>query len=194
MAAGGALGSVLLEERRGAVALLTLNRPAQRNSLSEGLIAALQSAVDRLSAASDVAAVVIAANGPAFSSGHDLKEMRSHPEQDSEIINFVAPSYYASGAGGTCPSAEVTAAVAAYIVAASPEKPSPVDIVSLLRKTSTVDRAALGTLPEFTEAAIASVEAHIAALAHPAEGKPRKLDAEGVLNLWAIHEALSASR
>jgi len=119
---------------------------------------------------------------------------RSHPEQDSEIINFVAPSYYASGAGGTCPSAEVTAAVAAYTVAASPEKPSPVDIVSLLRKTSTVDRAALGTLPEFTEAAIASVEAHIAALAHPAEGKPRKLDAEGVLNLWAIHEALSASR
>jgi enoyl-CoA hydratase/carnithine racemase len=66
---------VLLEERRGAVALLTLNRPAQRNSLSEALILALQEAVDRLSAASDVAAVVIASQGPAFSSGHDLKEM-----------------------------------------------------------------------------------------------------------------------
>ena len=66
---------VLLEERHGAVALLTLNRPEQRNSLSEALILALQEAIDRLSAATDVAAVVIASSGPAFSSGHDLKEM-----------------------------------------------------------------------------------------------------------------------
>ena len=68
-------GSILLGERRGAVELLTLNRPAQRNSLSEALIAALQDALDRASSDRDVAAVVIAANGPVFSSGHDLKEM-----------------------------------------------------------------------------------------------------------------------
>ncbi len=74
---------VLIEERRGAIALLTLNRLAQRNSLSEALILALQEAIDRLSAASDVAAVVVASQGPAFSSGHDLKEMtarRSDPD------------------------------------------------------------------------------------------------------------------
>ncbi|MEQ1714432.1 MAG: enoyl-CoA hydratase, partial [Hyphomicrobium sp.] len=35
---------LLIEERRGRIAVLTLNRPAQRNSLSEGLIAALQAA------------------------------------------------------------------------------------------------------------------------------------------------------
>jgi enoyl-CoA hydratase/carnithine racemase len=75
-APGATTGSgVLIEERRGAVAVLTLNRPAQRNSLSEALILALQDAIDRLSAAPDVAAVVIASQGPAFSSGHDLKEM-----------------------------------------------------------------------------------------------------------------------
>lgn len=73
--AAAAAVSVLLEERRGKVALLTLNRPDQRNCLSESLIGALQEAIDRLSASPDVAAVVIAANGPAFSSGHDLKEM-----------------------------------------------------------------------------------------------------------------------
>ncbi|MGE0700644.1 MAG: enoyl-CoA hydratase [Hyphomicrobiaceae bacterium] len=66
---------VLLVERRAGVATLTLNRPAQRNSLSEELIGALQTAVDELSAAPGVAAIVIAAEGPAFSSGHDLKEM-----------------------------------------------------------------------------------------------------------------------
>ncbi len=67
--------AILLEERSGAVARLTLNRPAQRNSLSEELIAALQAAIDRLSVDTSVAAVVIDANGPAFSSGHDLKQM-----------------------------------------------------------------------------------------------------------------------
>ncbi|MDX2155163.1 MAG: enoyl-CoA hydratase [Hyphomicrobiaceae bacterium] len=66
---------VLLEERRGRVALLTLNRPQQRNSLSEGLILALQGAIDRLSATTEVSVIVISAGGPAFSSGHDLKEM-----------------------------------------------------------------------------------------------------------------------
>ena len=67
--------AILLEDRSGAVARLTLNRPAQRNSLSEELIAALQAAIDRLSGDPSVAAVVIDANGPAFSSGHDLKQM-----------------------------------------------------------------------------------------------------------------------
>lgn len=66
---------ILLEERRGKVALLTLNRPDQRNSLSEALLKALQEAIDRLSQSPDVAAVVIAGRGPAFSSGHDMKEM-----------------------------------------------------------------------------------------------------------------------
>jgi enoyl-CoA hydratase/carnithine racemase len=63
------------EEHQGGVAILTLDRPAQRNSLSEALIVGLQGAVDRLSASPDARAVVIQANGPAFSSGHDLKEL-----------------------------------------------------------------------------------------------------------------------
>ena len=65
----------LREERLDGVAILTLDRPAQRNSLSEGLIAALREAVGRLSVDQAVKAVVIAASGPAFSAGHDLKEL-----------------------------------------------------------------------------------------------------------------------
>ena len=75
-------GAILLRERRGAIELLTLNRPAQRNSLSEALIDALQDAIDDISSDRDVAAVVIAANGPVFSSGHDLKEMTAHRADD----------------------------------------------------------------------------------------------------------------
>ncbi|MEA2756689.1 MAG: Enoyl-CoA hydratase/isomerase, partial [Aliidongia sp.] len=37
---------ILLRERRGSVAWLTLNRPAARNALSRGLMTALESALD----------------------------------------------------------------------------------------------------------------------------------------------------
>jgi len=80
---GAQVEGVLLEEVQGRALVLTLNRPRQRNCLSEALIASLQSAVDRASASPEIAAVVIAADGPAFSSGHDLKEMtarRSDPD------------------------------------------------------------------------------------------------------------------
>jgi enoyl-CoA hydratase/carnithine racemase len=66
---------ILLRESLGSIALLTLNRPDARNSLSEGLIAELHAAHAR---------VVIAANGPAFSAGHDMKELtarRSDPDR-----------------------------------------------------------------------------------------------------------------
>jgi enoyl-CoA hydratase/carnithine racemase len=69
-------GPLLLEEHPSpGVALLALNRPDQRNSLSEALIVALQGAIDRLSEDRSVRALVIEGRGPAFSSGHDLKEL-----------------------------------------------------------------------------------------------------------------------
>jgi enoyl-CoA hydratase/carnithine racemase len=67
--------SVLLREKVGSIAVLTLNRPAARNSLSEGLIAALHGALKEIHDDKSVRAVVIAANGPAFSAGHDMKEL-----------------------------------------------------------------------------------------------------------------------
>jgi enoyl-CoA hydratase/carnithine racemase len=69
--------TLVLSAREGHVLRLTLNRPAARNALSEGLMAALQAALD---AAKDDGSrvIVLAAEGPAFSSGHDLKEMTAH--------------------------------------------------------------------------------------------------------------------
>jgi enoyl-CoA hydratase/carnithine racemase len=67
--------SILLRETFGSIALLTLNRPEARNSLSEGLIAELHAALKGIHDDANVRAVVIAANGPAFSSGHDMKEL-----------------------------------------------------------------------------------------------------------------------
>ncbi|MGO4715628.1 enoyl-CoA hydratase [Bradyrhizobium sp. 2TAF24] len=66
---------ILTRETIDSVTILTLNRPSARNCLSEGLIAALHGALNDARDDRTVRAVVIAANGPVFSSGHDLKEL-----------------------------------------------------------------------------------------------------------------------
>lgn len=70
-----AASPVLLCETLDQVAVLTLNRPAARNSLSEDLLLALTRQLAALAEDMTVRAVVIAANGPAFCAGHDLKEL-----------------------------------------------------------------------------------------------------------------------
>jgi enoyl-CoA hydratase/carnithine racemase len=69
---------ILLREDVGGVAVLTLNHPQTRNSLSEEMLAALGDALTAIAHDKTVRAVVLAANGPAFSSGHDLKELTRH--------------------------------------------------------------------------------------------------------------------
>lgn len=69
---------LVLREMHGAVCVLTLNRPESRNSLSEALIAALHSAFAKAGVDNRIHALVLAANGPAFCAGHDLKELTSH--------------------------------------------------------------------------------------------------------------------
>jgi enoyl-CoA hydratase/carnithine racemase len=70
--------SPLLRHDESGVTVLTLNRPQARNALSDALIDALAAALDAVAADSAVRAVVISANGPVFSAGHDLKEMTAH--------------------------------------------------------------------------------------------------------------------
>ena len=73
---------IMLRENVGSIAVLTLNRPAARNSLSEALIGELHAALDDIRDDKNVRGVVLAAIGPAFSAGHDMKELtarRSDP-------------------------------------------------------------------------------------------------------------------
>ena len=72
---------VLQEHDARGVVTITLNRPQAFNALSEGLLDALQAALDRVAADDTARAVVIAAAGKAFCAGHDLKEMRAEPSQ-----------------------------------------------------------------------------------------------------------------
>ncbi len=68
---------ILIEGRSGAVATLTLNRPTVRNCLSLELLEVLHAAILRLGADRDIHVIILAANGPAFCAGHDLKELNA---------------------------------------------------------------------------------------------------------------------
>lgn len=57
------------------VSLVTLARPERRNALSLGLMRELIAALDRSAESAEIRAVILAAEGKAFSSGHDLSEM-----------------------------------------------------------------------------------------------------------------------
>ncbi|MEM7126897.1 MAG: enoyl-CoA hydratase [Chloroflexota bacterium] len=74
--------AILIREDQGGITQLTLNRPGKFNPLSSEMLSALQRELDDIATDSSVRVVVLGAKGKAFSAGHDLKEMRSHPEKD----------------------------------------------------------------------------------------------------------------
>ncbi len=83
---------VLLRRDDCDVRFLSLNRPAARNGLSLGLMAALQAELDAIRDEPSVKVVVIGATGPAFCAGHDLKEIRANPTREFYERLFAACS------------------------------------------------------------------------------------------------------
>lgn len=63
---------------------LTLDDNSRRNALSEAMLTELQSIIDAVSADPAVRVVVLAANGPAFCAGHDLKELTAGRAADDD--------------------------------------------------------------------------------------------------------------
>lgn len=60
------------------VLTLTLNRPDQRNSLSRELMTRIGAEIAAAGSDPNVRVIILAANGPAFCAGHDLKELTEH--------------------------------------------------------------------------------------------------------------------
>jgi enoyl-CoA hydratase/carnithine racemase len=69
---------------------LTLDDPASRNSLSDAMLAALQAALDAAAADRAVRVIVIAATGPVFCSGHNLKEMTARRQAPDKGAAYFA--------------------------------------------------------------------------------------------------------
>ncbi len=78
-----ARSDLLLREDRGAIALVTLNRPDARNALSEALLARIIETFARIGRDPRIHAIVLTGAGTAFCAGHDLREltaMRAEPD------------------------------------------------------------------------------------------------------------------
>ncbi|MEP5368151.1 enoyl-CoA hydratase-related protein, partial [Parvibaculum sp.] len=73
---------VLMRKDANGVATLTLNRPKQRNSLSEELMIALTREIEAIGQDASIRAVVLAGAGPGFCAGHDLKELTAARQHD----------------------------------------------------------------------------------------------------------------
>ncbi len=79
----GEMSSVIVDP--GPISRVVLDRPEQRNALSLGVLRELTSTFRSLADDPSIRVVILAANGPAFSAGHDLREM----------VDERAPLYYA---------------------------------------------------------------------------------------------------
>jgi enoyl-CoA hydratase/carnithine racemase len=79
---------LLIERPQPGVAVLTMNRPETRNALSISMMDALRLAVAELSNDAQAFAIVIAAKGPVFSAGHDLKEITAHRADADRGLGF----------------------------------------------------------------------------------------------------------
>jgi enoyl-CoA hydratase/carnithine racemase len=91
VAAKAKIGSdplLLIDRPLAGVALVTMNRPDTRNSLSVDMIDQLHARFTGLAADHTVSAVVLAANGPVFCAGHDLKELTAHRADADKGLAF----------------------------------------------------------------------------------------------------------
>ncbi|GAA2425177.1 enoyl-CoA hydratase-related protein [Actinomadura vinacea] len=77
--------SDVLVERDGAFTTITMNRPRRRNALSREFLLALAEAF-REAGASDARGIVLAANGPVFSAGHDFADMAGASHADARSL------------------------------------------------------------------------------------------------------------
>ena len=75
-----AVAPYVLTHAENGICRLTLNRGDRYNPLSRAMITALQSEVTRIGADSAIRCLVLAAEGKGFCAGHDLKELRAHPD------------------------------------------------------------------------------------------------------------------
>ena len=81
--------SILLEEFIGnGVYRLTLNDAKKRNALSEEMMAKVKSSLTAATDNKSIRAIIIAGNGPAFCSGHDLKQMTAGRDNDDQGLNY----------------------------------------------------------------------------------------------------------
>ena len=89
----------IIVESKGAVGVITLNRPKMLNALSFGVFKEIAAAVDDLEADDKIGCIVVTGSEKAFAAGADIKEM-----QPKGFIDMFSSDFAAIGGGrvATC--------------------------------------------------------------------------------------------
>ena len=87
---------LVLTERRGAVAILTLNRPKALNALSSGSLEALGRAIEGCAADAELRAVVVTGAGRAFAAGADIAQMQAMTPLEGEAFSRLGHDTFAA--------------------------------------------------------------------------------------------------
>ena len=83
----------IIVERKGAVGIITLNRPKALNALSAKLTEELQSALIELDADIEIGCMIITGSEKAFAAGADIKEMQSKTYMDAYLDDFITVAW-----------------------------------------------------------------------------------------------------
>src|SRR3974377_2225871 len=83
----------IIVEQKGAVGVITLNRPKMLNALSFGVFREIARAVDELEGNAAIGCIVVTGNDKAFAAGADIKEM-----QPKGFIDMFSSDFAAIGA------------------------------------------------------------------------------------------------
>src|SRR5215470_13766191 len=83
----------ILVERRGAVGIVTLNRPQALNALNAALIGELGAALDDFESDPAIAAIVLTGGEKAFAAGADIKEMADKTYMQAYAEDFITSGW-----------------------------------------------------------------------------------------------------
>ena len=84
---------MIIAEAKGAVGLITLNRPKALNALCNQLVAELGQALDDFEADDAIGAIVITGSEKAFAAGADIKEMKDKTFMDCYLEDFITSAW-----------------------------------------------------------------------------------------------------
>lgn len=115
-ATSGDYGNLIVEQR-GAVGIITLNRPKALNALSDALTAEMTRALAGFEADDAVGAIVITGSEKAFAAGADIREMQPKSFSDVYLEDFITGTWEAPAKGRK----PTIAAVAGYALGGGAE-------------------------------------------------------------------------